>query len=267
MTAQYIIEALNLYDSNIMFGGVGEPGYDSEPMYAFADWNSKRAFVPGKGYVGEEDNTMPRIAKLLEAKGVECEWEDEWASCEDCGKFFRTSPDCYGWLPTIIIGEYGGGSCICPDCIDHADYLEELEGGHNALKVDAIDPAEHGYHRVDDEFETGFHRGQDDSPAKVAKALQGQGITRFLFRVDSVGQFDSNWSVWIHDEEWEKFKGLQGSDTRFDPGMSPSECMERGLKAVTHEHRDGHVTVNHIDTSTGECTTEFKTKQEFIDGR
>lgn len=39
---------------------------------------------------------------------------------------------------------------------------------------------------------------------KVAKELQAKGIERFLFQLDSVGQFDGRWSVYVHESEKKK---------------------------------------------------------------
>jgi hypothetical protein len=39
------------------------------------------------------------------------------------------------------------------------------------------------------------------TPAQVAKELRAKGISRFLFNIDDVGQFDSHWSVYVHEDE------------------------------------------------------------------
>jgi len=256
-------EALNRIEE-IQFGEVGERGYDNETLTAFANWNSVRAWVKDKGYVGEEDKTMERLAAIFEKGGLQIEWSDEWSACGECYKYYRTSPDGYDWLPSLVWET--DCDLVCPECLDHETYLESIEGDHNkAVTSDDIDPSEHGYHKIDTDFETGFHSHQDDSPEKVAKALEKQGIGRYLFQIDSTGQFDTSWAVWIHEEELEKFKGLGSEDTRFDLGQSPAEVMKRGLEQASHEHKPGCVTVNKI-TQTG-CETKFVPHQDFIDGK
>jgi hypothetical protein len=42
---------------------------------------------------------------------------------------------------------------------------------------------------------------RNDDPHKVAKELRAKGISRFLFNIDDVGQFDSHWSVYVHEDE------------------------------------------------------------------
>jgi len=47
-------------------------------------------------------------------------------------------------------------------------------------------------------FETGFHPGQNDSPIDVAKDIKTNlPEHEFMFKIDSVGQFDLHWSVYI----------------------------------------------------------------------
>ena len=58
-------------------------------------------------------------------------------------------------------------------------------------------------------FETGWHPGQDDDPKKVAKEIERElpGYD-YIFRVNNVGQFDCEWSVWLRKRE-EEAKGEQ----------------------------------------------------------
>jgi len=83
---------------------MGQPRYNSQPQrnVTLNDWPS-------------------RLGKLLETLGVNVVWSDEYLQC-DCGKGFRTSPDChsfemYGWIGE---GDYMCGDCYnetrCEDC-------------------------------------------------------------------------------------------------------------------------------------------------------
>lgn len=81
-----------------------EPGYSTMPA----------------GIVTGNYNDCPHFAAALEALGVECEWEDEWCSCSDCGGLVRTEPDCMSWEPAYVVGD---GELLCTEC--HGKYEEE----------------------------------------------------------------------------------------------------------------------------------------------
>lgn len=76
-----------------------EPGYDQPKRgILFANWN----------YFEQ------RAVHLLGQKGFQCEWSDEWTTCEDCGKAVRTQPDSFCWNPSFIIED----ECVllCKEC-------------------------------------------------------------------------------------------------------------------------------------------------------
>ena len=80
-----------------------EPGYDS-PKHGilFADWNPFPSNLPD----------------ALENLGYSIEWSDEWATCEDCNKAFRTEPDSYDWKPAGTITENGA---FCNACVSEEE--------------------------------------------------------------------------------------------------------------------------------------------------
>jgi hypothetical protein len=55
-------------------------------------------------------------------------------------------------------------------------------------------------------FETGFHRGQDDTPEKAIKLAKEILPYKFdyLFMITSRGQFDINWTILIRKQEVEE---------------------------------------------------------------
>ena len=95
--------------------------------------------------------------------------------------------------------------CSCVECLekDAKNYLESLEGcSDRANTFDSIDPCQYGYIKFnEDSYESNWYPNQNDSPANVAKVLKALGISRYLFEIDSVRQFDIHWSVYIHDDE------------------------------------------------------------------
>ena len=81
--------------------GCCEPGYDDKTV-VMADWNNRTRYYPETGKRIVVDNTMPRLAKLFGKLGYDCEWEDEWGVCEECGKALRTQPSSYQWTPYYV---------------------------------------------------------------------------------------------------------------------------------------------------------------------
>jgi hypothetical protein len=174
--------------------GYVEPDYDDKPV-VLGDWNDRREYNRETGQSRVVNKTMPRLAKLFGKLGYSVEWEDEWASCEDCGKVFRTSPDSYSWR---MYGWISDGFCLCGDCIkkNPADYLEHLSGNHRSATTFDIDLIANGYVLRAKGFEDGFY-DQHDSPEAIAKGLHDKGITDFIFAIDNTGQFSTGFSVWI----------------------------------------------------------------------
>jgi len=187
------------------FDGYAEPGY-SDPesgIIATGNWNdiTKYDQVHGRKVIS---NLPSRLFDLFEKLGVEGEWSDEWSECSQCNKLVRTSPDSYPWQQSFICDDNG---LTCHECISEGDpeeYLASLEGEDRKCNtISSIDPGEYGYVKLE-EYESGFHPGQTDDPRKVAKELRAKGITRFLFNLDDVGQFDSRWSCWVKVETEEE---------------------------------------------------------------
>lgn len=256
--------------------GYAEPGYDDPPsgIVALGNWNNRSRWDEETRTFVVLDNTMPRIARILERLGVEIEWHDEWIDCCDCNKLVRTQPDCYSWQKSYHM-DGDGGDLLCVECLkrDAAEYLASLEGSHTQCNtIDAINPEDYGYIRVnEDSFENGFHPGQADSPEKIAAALRRGGIERFLFGLDSVGQFDARFSVYIHlDESLAGARiALHLGDVRME--VSPAEAMEKALRQASEQSaalrasgQDGIIySTCHGD---GTATTRIVSPQEFLEG-
>jgi len=187
------------------YEGYAEPGCDTEfGLVATGNWNTIDTYDHSTRSHTVVSNLPKRIADLFERMGIECEWSDEWTECGSCYKLVRTNPDSYGWTQSFYFDE-NNGDCTCVECLkdDAENYLSGLEGNSNvANTMDEINPSDYGYIQVnEDSYQTGFHPGQNDDPHKIAKELDSKGITRYLFNIDSVGQFDSNWSVYVHSSE------------------------------------------------------------------
>lgn len=171
------IENLNWYQD------YAEPGYrmsHGDRGILTADWNY---FHRG-------------ITTLLERAGFECEWSDEWSSCEDCNKLVRTSGDCYQWQPYYVI--QNECELVCLDCVDWPNYLESIEDNPAKACMRKCNPAEHGYTLISEsaEYENGFHPGQNDDPKKILAKLQEQGKEHIVFRISESSQFYITFEVW-----------------------------------------------------------------------
>ena len=173
-----------------MAEGYSEPGYDDpERGVYFGDWN-------GKG--GDE------LVKVIEACGAAIEWSDEWYNCGDCHKAVRTSADSYCWTQSYVLVD--GCEIVCHECMEDDDakreYIEqELEGEPTKADTLGWDLEDLGYVQMDENFQTGLYGGQCADPHKIAAALRERGISRFVFQIDSTGQFDLRFSCWIHEDE------------------------------------------------------------------
>jgi hypothetical protein len=88
--------------------GYAEPG-SPKGIVLLADWNKKE---------------LAKVQADLEAHGHNCDWEDEHASCHECGKAVRIQPDSYYWKPWFVTDQ-SEGSLLCLDC--HKEELPEAE--------------------------------------------------------------------------------------------------------------------------------------------
>ena len=235
------------------FDGYAEPGYDRSEsgIVATGNWND----VDG-------DDTPCRVGRLLEHYGVAIEWSDEWTECAECGRIVRTQPDSYGWQKSYVLVD--DCDIICLECVNPEEHLESLEGEDNkANTLSHIDPAEYGYILLDGEFESGLHRGQNADPKVIASGLREKGITRYLFNLDGVGQFDINFSVYVHESE---YKDDLLDDVETD-GVDIAGNAERALKSASLVSSEvGKIAYTTIDTQTGTATTRQLTPEEFVNG-
>jgi len=195
--------------------GYAEPGYP-EPdsgIVALGNWNTVHAYRGGEELM-EIDDAPKRVAKLLEKVGVELRWSDEWTTCYSCNRLLRTTADGYDWQRAYIELQ---GDNFCADCVARErdlaeDYLKDLEG----------------------DFEHGYHPGQDASPRVIGAALKNMGVSRYLFRLDSCGQFDTAFSVWVHEEDIVNVDPKKWADANKN-GPSVSEALDRALRDASEK--------------------------------
>ena len=250
-----------------------EPGYsrDNEDFPVFlANWNSEGRWDSELNKYVATCELMPKLGKLLGENEASIEWSDEWARCEDCNNAFRISPDSYGWKQ---FGVCHGDMVSCGNCIldDPSDYFEWLSGhSDRAVTIHGLNPADHGYIQVNSQsFENGLHGGQDASPNAIANCLEKAGIEDFLFSVDSTGQFDLRFSVFVAEGNLARaLRALAAGDTRCE--VDPRLALEQGLKAASKAMAEAHgegVKVADVDLGTGTATAKTLTPEEFVMGK
>lgn len=248
--------------------GYAEPGYDSDAVVALGNWNNCTRYDRDKRESVTVDSLPSRLAKALERMGVELEWDDEWTQCADCGKLVRTQANSYGWTQSYWDSDDGA---VCHECLkaDPSAYLESLEGNASSADTMSFDLTEHGYEQVETDLEHGFHSGQDASPTVIAESLAKRGVTRFIFQIDDVGQFDISFSLYVHEDDLDAYNGA--AEPLETDGPSVSGAMERALREASSKldrlpsDGDGVKVV----TCNGDGTADVRlvSREDFIEGR
>lgn len=212
--ARRIANKLDNYD----FGQAVEPGYDEDVVHVYANWND----------YPKQLKAIERLNKL--GCPIEAEWSDEWCSCDQCGRFVRTSPSSYGWTPSYAAMN---SELVCHECIkaDPDDYLEWLTNkpkrANTILDKQVLEAA--GFRQFADGLENGLHEFQAASQQRIARWLRERGVTELLFSIDDQGQFDTTFSVWIKGETQPELPTYFGV---WDDAPSPAELAKAMLRQL-----------------------------------
>jgi len=187
---------------DINTSGYAEPGYSCDSgIVALGNWNTVEVCAAhgstGLYCLAESSDLLRRVSDIFEKMGIECEWADEWSTCSTCDKLVRIQPDSYHWKAQyMFVDSYNAFLCI--ECLkdDPEAYFFELEGTREIGTVD-LDPTEHGYVKYNDELYE-MHNVNIDV---VAGEIENKGIHRFIFMVESAGQFQLYWNAFVHGDE------------------------------------------------------------------
>lgn len=255
---RYLVESI---DGTVHTAGYAERGYN-EPksgVICLGNWNKDRDWRQNIDLHTEKNGILRQLARYTT---VAFEWEDEWAECCECGKLVRTKPDSYSWMRYYWDSDDGA---VCGDCVtEHPEeYLRYLEDNPRSCETLGLDLEGLGYVKYGDEdehFENGLYGGQRDDPQVIAKSLRGRGISRFIFNLDGVGQFDMDFTVWIHKDEVGKLTGTVESK-----GVDPAEMCKKALSNLEFPSGEG-IKYAEIDCSTGTAKTRLVSNEEFING-
>lgn len=176
--------------------GVVEPGY-IDRMTIAADWNRIQ--------------DTRRMENWLEDRDIAMEWSDEWAGCTDCGKAVRTCPDSYSWTPSFV-ADPENGDLVCRECAENApEWIVDVYGNRTDRAIPPWGIAilkKIGFRELDQEFEIGYHPGQNDTPEKVLEDVT-RGVGREWFEasmdyvcmVECLRQFDMTWKILVRERE------------------------------------------------------------------
>ena len=251
--------------------GYAEPGYGcTDSLIAFGNWNTVTTYNRETSEHDLVSDLPERVGNLLDKLGFSCEWCDEWATCDSCQRAVRTQADSYCWTRSYVDSD---GEITCEDCTleDPAEYLESLEGNARAAITLSVDPTDHGYVLAGDNFEHGFHEGQAADPSKIAQVLEDLGISRFVFNIDSVGQFDMSFSVYVHEDDIEGDaaalrKAVEEGET--DQYPSPATCMKAALQDASTKMSalDGPGIKYASCNPDGTADVRLVSRQEFVEG-
>lgn len=168
----------------------GEMGYYLEGVgILFANWN----------------DYSQRIQDYLEAAGYALEWLDQWVIDYGHSKAYRISPNSYDWVCQVTFTD--DGELLTPDSpiedwthhfaiTDHTQPIKALPSHIIANQLKELEFKKLRKSKELSTFESGFHPGQDDQPENIAKVLFDQGYSEIVFKIESSGQFDIEFSAW-----------------------------------------------------------------------
>ncbi len=96
--------------------GYAEKGcQDFAGVVATGDWNDVVVYN-SRTRERVKVSVLPyRIKRIFEKLGIEIEWCDEWSTCDDCSKLFRTVADNHYWQPSYSVNVRDGWK-RCLDC-------------------------------------------------------------------------------------------------------------------------------------------------------
>jgi hypothetical protein len=179
--------------------------YESVFNHIFAQQGSSATEYAERGYSTRKEgilvndwNRFPSaLVKALE-EHFELEWDDEWLQC-DCGKLFRTQPDCYSWTMYGVIGD---GDYACGDCVkaNLSAYLDDYVD--NPSRCFTFDVGEElvalGWVKVNFLARAGWY-GRDDNPSEILKTYKSRYPSfEFVFVQNYAAQFEVGFDLWAH---------------------------------------------------------------------
>jgi len=256
-----------------LYTDYAEPGYPNGPV-ALGNWNDMLNYDE-KADGPRDPRLLPnKVGQLLEQLGFDLDWSDQYTECCECCLPVRTQADCYSWTQSYLL--LNDCEPVCFDCLTDSmivEYLAEIEGGCNSAIPPGFDPEDFSYHRLNLDFQDGWY-GTNHDPRKIGQALENLGFNRFLFKIDGVGQFSCDFSVYVHEENLkpdidktldllENFLSKEDID-----GPDIAKQFQKAMSNIPHDpepQKEGVKYVS-IDLDKGKATTYKVSPQDFIEG-
>jgi len=186
-----IIEYIQKYDSNMSLGLDCNYG----DFMLITNWNKDKFnslynWLSGKYYQDAE---------------IQLGYYDEYVYCSECSRLICTTAGYYGDTGRF---QYTDNEIYCSNCIkDDPDLIMDycINNSNTAIPdylTDYIKKEGFVCFSNDDNYcpiyETGFHIGQNDDPKNIEKKIKElKHNYDYLFMINSVSQFDIQWSVFI----------------------------------------------------------------------
>ena len=189
---------------DISCGEYAEGGYELQKgkiCVLFGDWNTGRSVkdmldmcnIP---YTEKRENAL---ARELEKK-FELEWEDEWASCSNCGKYVRTNPTSWNWTPSYALTECDITCRLCVKDVMEDILKEFINNPAKAWQLNESFLEDEGFTLLDEIYENGH--GSNDVPEPILKKLQEKyKDSDFIFCIHSTGMLNVQFKVFMKARE------------------------------------------------------------------
>lgn len=173
------LELIGAYDG---CGEYCEPGYSSNKMVLFGNWNL----------------ISDSLREALE-EHFELNWSDEWIMCDTCNKYFRITGDCWLW---IKYGHIFDGYALCGDCIkaNPDEYIAYLLDNPSDCEHIGLNLKDMGFKQLNGDFDAGLYEwqhGANHNPKEIMKKWKEKYPTyEMLFGNLSAEQFQVHFNLY-----------------------------------------------------------------------
>lgn len=189
--------------------GYAEPGYPDCEVVLLSNWDDTgHSYNPETRRHSYADTTASRLAdSLSKLDGVEIDWCDEYAVCDECNRAFRTVADSYSWTMygSVSEGGYSCGDCIKADPESHIDeYVNESDKAITVLGANELESAGWVKFENGDSYSGDYHNGwcgRNDDPATIMESIHDYGLSDVVFVVEGVGQFEVAFAPYVRAQE------------------------------------------------------------------
>lgn len=213
-----VFEVIRKSDFNLRITDNDDPSLVLEdgtptPFFIVDDWEDVHGLYAAVRLAVPELN-LPVAEKytdldFLTSLGMDWGFADSYEVCSQCSALISTQPSSYGWTPDFWVDTVNS-AILCGNCIraDSEYYLDSLVNdparANTILTTEELE--QNGFRRVNvEEYENGFHPGQNDNPRQIFETLQAEHPeAEVIFHINGNGQFDTRFSAYIREQEDEE---------------------------------------------------------------